>query len=126
MYNYLGCGKSSTIKRLLENQFIQGQVTIGVEFNQFILKVEDKVVKLQIWDTAGQENFRSVTKIFYRGAHAVVLCYPIDSKQAFDNNQHWLNEIQAQCSSDILVFLSGNKADLHDKRQVPREVAIKF
>jgi small GTP-binding protein len=67
------------LKRLTENKFLEGQVTIGVEFNSFSVKVEGKLIKLQIWDTAGEENFRSVTKIFYRNTHAVILCYPINS-----------------------------------------------
>ncbi len=74
---------------------MEGQVTIGVEFNSYLIKVENKSLKLMIWDTAGQENFRSVTKIFYRGANAVVLNYPINSKQSFDNVQQWLNEVNA-------------------------------
>ena len=58
---------------------MEGNVTIGVEFNTFLVRVNGKVIKLQIWDTAGQENFRSVTKIFYRNAHACILTYAIDS-----------------------------------------------
>lgn len=108
-----GSGKSSAVKRLVQNKFLEGQVTIGVEFNSYLIKVENKLLKLMIWDTAGQENFRSVTKIFYRGANAVVLNYPINSKQSFDNVQLWLNEVNAQCSDDVLIFLCGSKADLH-------------
>lgn len=70
-------------------------MTLGVEFSSFLVRVEDRVLKLQIWDTAGQENFRSVTKVFYRNTHAVVLCFPIDSRKAFENLKHWLNEIYA-------------------------------
>ena len=58
-------------------------MTVGVEFQSYMLKVEDAIIKLQIWDTAGQENFKSVTKVFYRNTHAVLLCFPIDSKKAF-------------------------------------------
>ena len=89
-----GSGKSSLLKRLIENKYIEGQVTLGVEFNSYLLKVEDRTLKLQIWDTAGQENFRSVTKVFYRSTHAVLLCYPIDSKKSFDNLKYWLQEIE--------------------------------
>ncbi len=71
------------LKRLIENKFVKGQVTIGVEFNSYTIRVEGKLLKLQIWDTAGEENFRSVTKIFYRNTHAVILCYPIDSYKSF-------------------------------------------
>lgn len=104
------------LKRLIENKFLEGQVTIGVEFNSFTIRVEGKLLKLQIWDTAGEENFRSVTKIFYRNTHAVILCYPINSQKSFKNTLHWLEEIQSQCSEDVLVFLTGNKSDLEHQR----------
>lgn len=73
-----GSGKTCMLKRLIENKYLEGQVTLGVEFQSFLLKIEDSSSKLQIWDTAGQENFRSVTKVFYRNTHAVMLCYPIN------------------------------------------------
>lgn len=81
------------LKRLTENKFLEGQVTIGVEFNSFSVRVQDKFIKLQIWDTAGEENFKSVTKIFYRNTHAVILCYPINSMKAFKSAMQWLDEI---------------------------------
>jgi small GTP-binding protein len=83
------------LKRLTQNKFLQGDSTIGVEFQSFLLRVEDRLCKLHIWDTAGQENFRSVTKVFYRQTHAVLLCFPINSRDAFNNLQYWLNEINA-------------------------------
>lgn len=76
-------GKSSMLKRLIQNKFVESSVTIGVEFNSYTIRVEGKLIKLQIWDTAGEENFRSVTKIFYRNTHAVILCYPINSLKSF-------------------------------------------
>ena len=102
------------LKRLTENKFLEGQVTIGVEFNSFAIRVEDKLIKLQIWDTAGEENFKSVTKIFYRNTHAVVLCYPINSLKSFKSTQTWLDEVLQQCSEDVQLYLSGNKSDLED------------
>jgi len=69
-------------------------VTIGVEFGAFITKIEDKLVKLQIWDTAGQESFRSITRIFYRGAHAVFLTYDITREETFNNLIEWLKEVR--------------------------------
>lgn len=119
-------GKSSMLKRLTENKFIEGQVTIGVEFHSFTCKVNDKYVKLQIWDTAGEENFSSVTKIFYRNSHAVILCYPINSLKSFQNVPKWLGEVKNQCSEDVLVFLSGNKADLQAQRQVSEEIVREY
>ncbi len=70
----------------MENEFKDDHdVTVGVEFGSFLIKIEDKILKLQIWDTAGQESFRSITKIFYRGAHAAILGYSITRRDTFEN-----------------------------------------
>lgn len=72
-------GKTCLLSRITENEFRdEHEVTIGVEFGSFMIRIEDKVLKLQIWDTAGQENFKSITKVFYRGAHCVFLTYNIN------------------------------------------------
>ena len=83
-YLYIGVGKSCLLARIMDNDFkIEHQVTIGVEFGAFIVEIEKKIVKLQIWDTAGQESFRSITRIFYRGAHCVFLTYDITREETF-------------------------------------------
>mmetsp|Transcript_37706 Transcript_37706/g.27790 ORF Transcript_37706/g.27790 Transcript_37706/m.27790 type:complete len:85 (-) Transcript_37706:375-629(-) len=82
--------------RVTNNEFVEDhEVTVGVEFGSLIMKVELCTFKLQIWDTAGQESFQSITKIFYRGAHAVLLVYNIANKPTFDNLDHWLDEIRS-------------------------------
>jgi Ras-related protein Rab-2A len=103
------------LKRLVENEFKEDHdVTVGVEFGSYLIKVEDKILKLQIWDTAGQESFRSITKIFYRGAHAAILGYSITNKPTFDNLEDWLIECKSSCSPDCLSLLIGNKSDLEN------------
>ncbi len=88
-------GKSCLMKRVMDNDFkVEHQVTIGVEFGSFGLKVDEKIIKLQIWDTAGQESFKSVTRIFYRGAHCVFLTYDVTREETFANLSDWLNEIR--------------------------------
>lgn len=69
-------------------------MTIGVEFGAFVAKIDEKIVKLQIWDTAGQESFRSITRIFYRGAHCVFLVYDITREDTFVNVLEWLKEVK--------------------------------
>ena len=96
-------------------------VTIGVEFGSFVIRLEKKVIKLQIWDTAGQESFRSVTRIFYRGANIVFLVYDITREETFKNTQEWLMEVKQHAQPDVVVYLIGNKADEEEKRQVGRE-----
>jgi Ras-related protein Rab-2A len=71
-------GKSCLMQRFLKNDFIdEHEVTLGVEFGSMMMKIEDTMFKMQIWDTAGQESFHSISKIFYRGAHAVLMCYDV-------------------------------------------------
>ena len=89
-------------------------MTIGVEFGSFIIKLDDKICKLQIWDTAGQESFRSVTRIFYKGAHVVFLCFDLTREETFNNLSTWLTDIRAHASADILVYLLGSKVDLEE------------
>ena len=111
----------------MDNDFkIEHQVTIGVEFGAFIVNINDKIVKLQIWDTAGQESFRSITRIFYRGAHCVFLTYDITREETFSNILEWLKEVKQHANTDILLYLIGNRSDLEDEREVSREKAIEF
>lgn len=89
-----GVGKTCILTRLTKDQFdTEHNCTIGVEFGSCCMKVEDSLLKLQIWDTAGQESFKSITKIFYRSAHAVFLCYSIANRETFNNLTTWLDEV---------------------------------
>ena len=111
----------------MDNEFkIEHQVTIGVEFGSFVCNIEEKIVKLQIWDTAGQESFRSITRIFYRGAHCVFLTYDITRDETFSNIIDWLKEVKQHAANDIVIYLNGNRADLEDEREVTRERALQF
>lgn len=114
-----GVGKSCLLSRVMDNHFnAEHSVTIGVEFGSFVIRVEQKLVKLQIWDTAGQESFRSVTRIFYRGANIVFLVFDITREETFLNVQEWLLEVKQHSSPDVLVYLIGNRVDEEDRRAV--------
>lgn len=122
-----GVGKSCLMNRITTNEFLEDhEVTVGVEFGSLLIKIENIVFKLQIWDTAGQESFQSITKIFYRGAHAVLLTYSIASQSSFNNLEHWHNEVKAQSEPDSLVFLVGNQKDRETEREVATEKGEKF
>ncbi len=75
---------------------------------------------MQIWDTAGQESYRSITRIFYKGSHAVILVYDITSRLSFENVMEWKKEIENNADRDVLIYLVGNFADLGDTEE--REV----
>lgn len=101
-------------------------LTIGVEFGTRVVNVEDKQLKLQIWDTAGQESFRSITRSYYRGAAGALLVYDITRKDTFDHMLSWLEDAKAHSNSDMVIILVGNKADLEHRRQVPKETGQEF
>jgi Ras-related protein Rab-2A len=87
-------GKSCLMHRVTTNDFVEDhEVTVGVEFGTLLVKLQEQIFKLQIWDTAGQESFKSITKIFYRGAHCVVLAYDITRMDTFLNLENWFNEV---------------------------------
>ena len=105
--------------RLTENEFREEyEVTVGVEFGAFLMQIEDKIIKLQIWDTAGQESFKSLNKIFYRGSHCVFLVYDLTREETFNNIEDWLKEVKMNTGSEWMTFLIGNQVDNEDSREV--------
>ena len=100
--------------------------TIGFEYFTFNIKLGETIIKLQIWDTCGQEVYRSLISSFYRSASLAIIVYSIDNEESFNNIEKWLNDIKTQSSPDVKIFLIGNKADLDDKRKITREQGEKF
>ncbi|ESL06427.1 hypothetical protein TRSC58_05900 [Trypanosoma rangeli SC58] len=88
--------------------------------------IEQKNVKLQIWDTAGQESFRSITRSYYRGACGALLVYDVTRRETFTHLQTWLEDARANANNAIVIMLIGNKCDLEAKRQVSREEGESF
>ena len=100
--------------------------TIGFEFVSFKVRVQDKIIKLQIWDTCGQEVYRSLISSFFRSASLAIVVYSIDSEDSFNNIEKWLNDIKTQSNPDVKIFLIGNKADLEDKRRITKDQGEKL
>ena len=122
-----GVGKSCLMKRIMSEDFKnEHQVTIGVEFGSYGMRVDNKVLKMQIWDTAGQESYKSVTRVFYRGAHFVFLTYDITRDETFNDVADWCNEVKQHASEEVRIYLVGNKSELTDQREVTFERALDF
>jgi Ras-related protein Rab-2A len=117
-----GVGKSNILTSYIHKKFKKDhEVTIGVEFGSKNIKIKDKMYKIQIWDTAGQEQFRSITRAYYKSAVCAFLVYDITKKESFYNIQSWVEECRNQCPSTTLLYLIGNKTDLNDIREVTNE-----
>ena len=122
-----GVGKSCLTTKAAKGVFDDTySATVGFEFLTFNVKLNDKVIKLQIWDTCGQEIYRSLISSFYRNASLAMMVYSIDSKESFIHIETWLKEVKLQSNPDIKIFLIGNKADLEDKREVKLEEAKQY
>ncbi len=122
-----GVGKSCLTSKAVKNNFEEYyQATVGFEFLTFNMKIDKTVVKLQIWDTCGQEIYKSLISNFYRNSSLAIIVYSIDSKESFEHAEAWLNELKNQANPDVRIFLVGNKADLEELRQVSKEEGIKY
>ena len=120
-------GKSCLTAKAVKNNFEEYyQATVGFEFLTFNMKVNDKVIKLQIWDTCGQEIYKSLISNFYRNSSLAVLVYAIDNKESFNHTENWLNDLKSQANPDVRIFLVGNKADLEEDRKVTKEEGEKY
>jgi len=123
------CGKTSLMKRYVDKSFhCDTLTTIGVDFNIKTFTVDDTIVKLQIWDTAGQEKFAPIGSLYYRGAQAVLLTFDITNKNSFENVEKWKEKWDCRQSgeedSEPVRVLVGCKTDLEDMREVTREAAM--
>jgi len=101
-------------------------LTIGVEFGARMITIDQRQVKLQIWDTAGQESFRSITRSYYRGAAGALLVYDITRRETFNHLTRWLEEARQNANQSMVIMLIGNKSDMEHRRQVSKEEGEKF
>ena len=123
----IAVGKSNILSRFTLGKFNPDhEITIGCEFLTKNLSVKDRTVRIQIWDTAGQEAFRSITRAYYKNSTCAFIVYDISDRKTFDNVKSWLNECKEMCYKDILICLIGNKCDLDTKRVISNEEGKKF
>ncbi|KAK8871872.1 hypothetical protein M9Y10_007617 [Tritrichomonas musculus] len=119
-----GVGKSCLLLRYTDDKFTEAFMpTIGVDFKTKCINIEGATVKLQVWDTAGQEKFRSITKAYFRGAHGILVVFDLSNRDSFDKTQDWINSIKESDDSIDLIII-GNKCDL--QREVSIEEAQDF
>eukprot|EP01084_Bolivina_argentea_P292945 503770_1 len=122
-----GVGKSCLLLQFTDKRFNpEHDLTIGVEFGTQTVSINNETVKLQIWDTAGQETFRSITRSYYRNTAGALLVYDITRRETFMHVSQWLTDAKTHGSSDMTVMLVGNKCDLEHLRQVSTEEGQKF
>jgi len=108
-----GVGKSSILLRYLDDKFSENSTcTIGVDFGIKTINIRSKKIKLQIWDTAGQEKYKAITSSYYKGCHGIILVYDVTNITSFSNINNWFNEISDKVSFTLPKILISNKNDL--------------
>ncbi|KAJ3448036.1 ras and ef-hand domain-containing protein [Anaeramoeba flamelloides] len=121
-----GVGKTSIILKYIENKFLLTvPSTIAVDFKFQVLNILNRKVRVQVWDTAGQEIFRGIVRNYYRRSHGVILIYDVVNKNSFDSLPSWFEEIEENCDHTNIV-LTGNKYDLCQSRKVKIEEGAKL
>merc|ERR1711982_183087 len=132
LFKYIFVGDTAVGKSCLLLQFTDKRfqpvhdLTIGVEFGSRTITIDDNQIKLQNWDTAGQESFRSITRSYYRGAAGALLVYDITRRETFHHLSAWLEDAREHANPNMTVMLIGNKSDLASKRAVSFEEGQQF
>eukprot|EP00939_MAST-03C_sp_MAST-3C-sp1_P003862 g3862.t1 len=122
-----GVGKSSLVLRFVTKHFRPfSESTIGASFMSKMVTFDGIAIKYQIWDTAGQEKYRSLAPMYYRGAAAAIIVYDITRKTSFDKLKDWVHELQNYGPRDIVIIIVGNKVDLEERREVLTESASMY
>jgi len=97
-------------------------MTIGLDYRLKNMTLKSgKTVKLQIWDTAGQDRFRAITRNYYKGANGIILIYDVTNRQTFDNVKGWISQIREEANQNVLIYIVGNKIDMKEERKVLKE-----
>ena len=115
-------GKSNILLRFSRNVFDPGhQATLGIEFANKHLEYNNTDYLVQVWDTAGQENFRSVTRAYYKASAVAMVVYDISSEESFQHIQSWIKDCKDLAPRTVLLVLIGNKSDLEEERVIQKD-----
>jgi len=120
-------GESAVGKTCILQQYAEGTfdthfiTTIGIDYKLKHIELEGRKVRLQMWDTAGQEKFRTITISYFRGAQGIVLVYDVTNRKSFKRIEHWMEQIEDNADKDVDKILVGNKCDLVNDRVVSVE-----
>ena len=112
-----GVGKTSITYRATKREFLEKIApTLGFEYFPFVLKYNEKVIKLEIWDTCGQESYRSLIKSFFTNSSLAIIVYAIDDLKSFNSIDEWIRQCKNLCSPETKFVLIGNKSDVSDEK----------
>ena len=123
-----GVGKSSIIKQFVVNEFDpEINASISGQYTSKMINIMDKNLQFDLWDTAGQEIYRSLAKLFYQDAKIIIFVYDITNPKSFESiKKYWYKQIKANSCKDAIYALVGNKSDMFDKERIDEEEVKKY
>eukprot|EP00794_Sanderia_malayensis_P007329 gene7329-8149_t len=122
-----GVGKTAMVRRFTKGFFpFQEAPTIGVDMSVKTVQVDGEKIKFKIWDSAGQERFKSITSSYYRNADAAIVVYSVDNEESFHSLYRWTKELDKCGKENLVKIIVGNKSDLEEERRVSEQSAIEF
>ncbi len=129
-----GVGKTNMLLKFCENNFMTSHLTtIGIDFKIKTITIGKEKIRLQIWDTAGQQKFKTITQTYYRGAMGIVLTYAINDRESFQDIENWVKQIKMHASDNVTKVLVGNKSDMDDRKvsygegeALAKELGVRF
>ena len=116
-----GIGKTSLINRFTYDTFETLPTTINGEFYNKLLDIENKIIKIQLWDICGSERFKRVIPNFYRNASGAIVAYDISYKWSFDQVKFWIKEVKAYSNTETNIVIVGTKCDILDREVTEEE-----
>eukprot|EP00826_Nyctotherus_ovalis_P056520 TRINITY_DN7648_c0_g1_i3.p1 TRINITY_DN7648_c0_g1~~TRINITY_DN7648_c0_g1_i3.p1 ORF type:complete len:155 (+),score=53.28 TRINITY_DN7648_c0_g1_i3:157-621(+) len=126
MVGSCGVGKTQLVSRFTKDEFAENYLeTIGVEFTTMSTVIDGKNIAVPIWDTNGEEKYKALTGIYYRGAVGAVMVYDVTRKETFAAvRDSWEDELRSHADTNVVIMLVGNKCDVKEKREVNKDEAL--
>ena len=122
-----GVGKTNFLNMFLNNTFNQNYFSsTGIDLQNKIMNIKNKKVRIQIWDTAGQEKYKSITKNLFLKVMGALVLYDITNEESFTKLKEWVELIKEECGRHIKILIIGNKSDLESQRAIDKEDAMKY
>ena len=113
-------GKTCFLLRYCDKTFQEAHLsTIGLDYRLKTMTLKSgKNIKLQSWDTAGQDRFRAITKNYYKGANGIILIYDVTNVQSYENVKNWISQIREEANPNVVIYLAGNKVDVSEQEKL--------
>ncbi len=128
MVGNVGVGKTCIVKRLVKNEYDEsGKSTVGANYSKYEIFLDNKKIILDIWDTAGQEIYRALSKNFYLNASVGIIVYDITRKSSFESiKEYWYDQLKTFGEENMIFEIVGNKMDLYQKEEISEEMARSY